>query len=323
MQDQREPAPNAVQIYAGVDVSKDRLDVHIHPSGVTMRVANDAQGLRRLVRALAGMGRAHVVMEATGKFHRLAHRHLHAAGLAVSVVNPARARAYANALGALAKTDPIDARVLALFGAALGPRADAPAPQSRAALQELAHARQAAMAERTALINRRGASENAFLRTELAGRIDAAEAHVARLDAEAARIVAADPGLARRAAILRSIPGVGPVTALAMLADLAEMGSCANKQAAMLAGLAPLNRDSGGKVGQARIAGGRAHVRKAVFMAALSAVRGRAGGFKAVYLRLMENGKPHKVALVAVMRKIVELANTLITENRLWTPVRP
>ena len=120
-----------------------------------------------------------------------------------------------------------------------------------------------------------------------------------------------------------SIPGVGPVTALAMLADLAEMGACANKKIALLAGLAPVNRDSGERTGQAHIAGGRAHVRKAVFMAALTAVRGKAGGFKAVYLRLTEKGKPHKVALVAVMRKIVELANTLITENRLWTPIRP
>ena len=323
MQDRREPAPNAARTYAGVDVSKGRLDVHLHSIGGKLRLSNDAAGLRQLARALRGLGPARVVMEATGKFHRLAHRSLHGAGFAVSVVNPARARHYANAIGVLAKTDPVDARVLALYGATLDPRADAPAPANLAALQELAHARQAAMAERTALINRRGAAETAFLRAELARRVAAAETHVARLDAEAARIVAADKGLARRREVLMSIPGVGPVTALAMLADLAEMGACANKKIALLAGLAPVNRDSGGKVGQARIAGGRAHVRKAVFMAALTAVRGKAGGFKAVYLRLTEKGKPHKVALVAVMRKIVELANTLITENRLWTPIRP
>ena len=323
MQDQEPLAPNARQSYAGIDVCKDWLDVHLHPAGTSMRVANDAAGLKTLKCALAGPGVARIVMEATGKFHRLARRNLHDSGFCVCVINPARARHFAKALGTIAKTDPIDARILALYGEAMDPRASVPCACDFELLQELVHARQSAMGQVAALKNQRKAAASDFLKAELAGRVKEVVAHARRLDAEIARLVAADALLARRHEILRSIPGVGSITAVALAADLAEMGSCANKKIAMLAGLAPVNCESGGKIGPARIDGGRWHVRTALFMAALAAVRCRKGDFKVFHQRLRARGKPHKVALVAVMRKIVELANTLVTDNRLWTAERP
>ena len=209
-------------------------------------------------------------MEATGKYHRAAQRCLHAAGFAVAVVDPLRARLFAKACGLLAKTDRIDARLLALMGEALKPAAVAPPPEALQELQELVNARTAATAERTALTNRRGAAQTAFLRAELGRRLIAAKAHVERLDAEIERRIRAVPELARRHVILTSIPGVGTVTAAVLIANFAELGACSGKQAAMLAGVAPVACESGERIGHRAIKGGRLGVRNAVYMAALS-----------------------------------------------------
>ncbi len=309
-------------VYVGIDVCKDWLDIHLHPIGRALRLANSADGLKSLTRTLRPYPVALVVMEATGKYHRRAHRHLHAAGLRVTVINPLRARLFAEAAGALAKTDAIDARLLAILGEGLAPQVTPPAPEALEALQELVRARAAARAEATALTNRRHASQTSFLRAELARRIKTLGRHVARLEAEIARRIEADPGLARRHAILLSIPGVGPVTAASLLVDLAELGYCSGKAASLLVGLAPIARDSGEKAGERRIRGGRAGPRTALYMAALSAAR-HDPDLSAFYKRLREAGKKPKVALVAVMRKLVVLANTLIKEDRLWQPKRP
>ncbi len=309
-------------VYVGVDVCKDRLDVYLHPLGRRLCVANDRDGLRRFKRALKGLDVALVVMEATGKYHRPARRTLSAAGFFVAVVNPLRARLFAESAGALAKTDGVDAEMLAVMGAALAPqgklRADPPAPEAIEALAELVRARNAATAERTALINRRAASRNAFLRAELKRRIKAADTHVARLAAEIDKRIAADPGLARRFEILISIPGFGPAVAAELLVDLAELGRVSGKAATSLAGLAPWPDDSGDKTGPRHIRGGRAHARRALYWAALSAARFNPD-LKGFYSRLRDAGKKPKVALVAVMRKLVVLANTLLKEDRLWT----
>ena len=156
------------KIYAGIDVCKAWLDVYLHPIGQAFRVANTPAGLKALKRRLAGMRIGRIVMEATGKFHRLAQRHLHAAGYPVAVVNPQWTHQFAKAIGQFAKTDRLDARVLALYGESIGPRALAPAPEALEALQELVNARMAAMAEQTALSNRQGTSQTAFLKAELA-----------------------------------------------------------------------------------------------------------------------------------------------------------
>jgi len=323
MQGKVSPEPSAEgPVYVGIDVCKDWLDVHLHPVGRKLRVANDRDGLKALGRALRPHAIALVVMEATGKFHRRAHRTLHACGLRVAVMNPLRARLFAQATGTLAKTDAVDARLLAILGESLAPGATAPAPEALEALQELARARSAATAEAAALVNRHHASQVAFLRAELGRRIDSLRRHVARLAKEIDRRIAADPALARRRTILLSVPGVGPATATTLLVDLAELGSCSAKAASLLAGLAPIACDSGERTGERHIKGGRGTVRAALYMAALTAAR-RNPDLAAFYRRLRDAGKKPKVALVAVMRKLAILANTLIKDNRIWQPTPP
>ena len=309
-------------VYVGIDVCKDWLDVYLHPVGRTLRFANNPNGLKALTRTLRPYPVALVVMEATGKYHRRAHRMLHVVGLRVTVINPLRARLFAEAAGALAKTDTIDARLLAILGEGLAPEVTPPAPEALEALQELVRAKAAATAQATATVNRRHASQTPFLRAELARCIKNLGRHIARLEVEIAKRVKADPGLARRYAILLSIPGIGPVTATTLLVDLAELGRCSGKAASLLAGLAPIARDSGQRAGERRIRGGRAGPRTALYMAALTAAR-HDPDLSAFYKRLRDAGKKPKIALVAVMRKLVVLANTLIKEDRLWQPQRP
>lgn len=322
MQGKEMPEPAMASVYAGIDVCKDWLDVYVHPQALRLRVSNDRFGLRRLKRLLCALQGAHVVMEATGKHHRAAQRSLHGAGLVVSVVNPLRARLFCQAAGHLAKTDAIDARLLALMGAALEPTATPLPPMALEALRELVNARRAATTERTALVNRLAACATAFLRAELRRRITACERHIERLDAEIERRIQAQPELLRRRAILRSIPGVGPVTAVAFLTGLAELGTCSGKQAAMLAGLAPIACDSGDTRGRRSIRGGRQDVRNAAYMAALAASRHNRD-LATFAKRLRSAGRPVKIVLTAVMRKLVVLANTLIRQNRCWTQSAP
>jgi transposase len=309
-------------VYVGIDVCKDWLDVHVHPLGRRLRVANSRDGLKRLKRELSGLAVELVVMEATGKYHRQVHRVLDAAGLPVAIVNPLRSRLFAEAVGALAKTDAVDARLLAILGESLAPAAQPPAPEHLEALGELLTARQAATAEASALANRLGASTTAFLKSELKRRLASLKRHIARLEAEIARRIASDAMLARRHAIVSSIPGIGPVAAATLIISLAELGMCSNKAAALLAGLAPIAADSGARTGERHIRGGRAQVRTAIYMAALAASRFNPD-LIAFYRRLRAAGKKSKVALTAVMRKLVVLANTLITEDRLWQPKSP
>lgn len=321
MQGQKSPVRSAqAGVYVGLDVCKDALDVHLHPLGQNLRVPNTPQGLRTLRRQLAKHSVTLVVMEATAKFHRLAHRSLHAAGLAVAVVNPLRARLFAEAYGQLAKTDPIDARMLAIMGQSLDPRASPPNPQAFEDLQELVRARAVAIAERTALSNQIGASQTEFLKAELAQRLEHIDAYVERLDDEIGRRIDADPSLKRRREILLTIPGVGPVAAVALIVGLPELGQCSSKAAALLAGLAPIACDSGAKTGERHIAGGRAFVRTSLYMAALAAARYNPQ-LREDYQRLRAAGKQAKVALTALMRKLVVLANVLIKENRTWNPI--
>jgi len=310
-------ARSAHPVYVGVDVCKDHLDIYLHPLARHERVANDRNGLQRLKRLLAGHDVALVVMEATAKYHRHAHRSLNQSGFAVAVVNPLRARLFAEAVGAHAKTDRVDARMLAILGEALGPQAKPPAPAAIEALQELVHARNAATAARTALTNRLAASQGSFLRKELRQLLKSLEDHTKRLVAAIAAHIAADPALARRYEILLSIPGIGPGVASDLLGDLAELGSLDRCAIAALAGLAPFADDSGQTTGQRHIKGGRANPRRALYWAALTASR-RNPHLSVFYKRLIECGKKPKVALTAVMRKLVILANTLLKENRLW-----
>jgi transposase len=209
--------------------------------------------------------------------------------------------------------------MLAILGESLDPAVTPPPPELLENLQELVNGRDAAVAERTALLNRLAASKTKCLIFELKRQLRALETSIAKLEAEIKRQVQSDPRLARRFRILTSIPGVGEATALALIAGLQEIGTLSAKEVAMLTGLAPIACDSGETKGARHIKGGRAHVRRALYMAALSASRFNPT-LKQFHDRLIAAGKEAKVAITAVMRKLVILANTLVSEDRLWEP---
>lgn len=316
------PQPPTGQVYVGIDVSKSHLDVHLHPSGVTRRVANDKAGLQALARLLGPYAPQTIVLEATGQYHRLAHRHLHDAGFRVAVMNPYRTRRFADMLGQLAKTDTIDAKTLALYAVMVQPEAKAPPAPALADLTALLVARRQISQQKAALQNQLSATDHNLVSRQIRARIKMADRHLTALDAEIRLILRAQPDLKQRYDILTSVPGIGLITAATMIAELSELGDANASQIAALVGVAPMNCDSGLWRGQRRIRGGRSGVRNTLYMAALAAVRSNKG-LAAFYERLRTNGKPFKVAITAVIRKLAILANTLITENRKWEPLRP
>lgn len=308
--------------YVGIDVCESWLDIHILPAAESFRLANTSEGHKQLKRRLKAHDVELVAIEATGKWHRALHRGLHAGGWRVAIVNPLRARLFAEAVGLLAKTDRLDARMLALFAASLAPPARPPTPAAIEELKELVQARSTAVAELTGLKNQRGTAETAFLRQLLKQRISRLAADIRALEREILSRIKADDSLARRYAILLSIPGIGPVVAATLLARLDELGHATEKQIAMLVGLAPVADQSGNRDGNRVIRGGRFTVRRALYLAAVTASRCNPA-MKLFYERLIAAGKPPKLALAAVARKLVVLANTLLTQDRLWQPVAP
>ena len=307
---------------AGIDVSKSWLDVHVLPAGELLRVSNTADGIRQLKRWLFRRLPKLVAVEATGKWHRALCRSLHASQIAVALTDPYRVRQFAKAQGIFAKTDRLDARVLAQFAAVMAPAVRPPAPQALEALKEMVTARDSAVAEQTALKNQFAAAESAFLKRQLTSRIKQLCVHITATRREILKRIKADEGLAKRYAILTSVPGFGPIVAQTLIACMAQLGTVNNKQAGALAGLAPVADDSGQRHGVRSIWGGRAIVRKILYLAAVSASRCNAD-MKACYERLITNGKPPKVALIAIARKLLVLANTLMAQNRTWLPCPP
>ena len=314
---------------AGIDIAKDRLDVALHPSGETNQFANDRRGHGKLLRWLGKRAVACVIFEATGAYGRELERRLEKSAVPFARVNPRHARRFAEATGRLAKTDRVDALMLARFGAALEPECRPLRSETLDQLAELVAARRALVKDRTATLNRQKTLRTPLLAKQAARRLTQIDAQIpkARLGAidEAARaVVRRDPNLDRRRAILESIRGFGETTATALLAEMPELGTLDEKQAAALAGLAPMTRQSGkwkgkSKIQGAIIAGNWAHVRQTLFMPAMVAARFN-DDMKAKLATLQKAGKPAKVAITAVMRKLVVLANALLRDDRLWTP---
>lgn len=312
----------ATDVAVGIDVCKAWLDIHILPANTTLRVPNTKKGHKQLLAALKGIAVRIVVVEATGKYHRSVHRVLHEAGFPVAVVNPMRARLFALSLGVLAKTDRVDARMLALFGQMAQLAATPPLPEGLENLREIVRAREAATAAKVALQKELATATLDAVKKQITQQIKSAERAIDALEAEAKRVVNSDAPLARRFAVLVSIPGVGAVTAIGLLANMPELGTLDAKRAAMLAGLAPLACESGPRQGPRHIRGGRTNVRTGIYMAALSAARHNPH-LKAFHDRLIGAGKLAKVALTAVMRKLLILANTLLKEDRCWSQHPP
>lgn len=304
------------QSTVGVDISKDWLDAHRLTDGAARRFANTPSGRRSL---LAFAGDAAIAFEPSGAYHKALEQDLAAASAPAIKINPFQVRRFAEAAGTRAKTDPIDARVLARMASALDLEQTPPASENMLVLKELRVARQALVKDRTAAKNRAKTQTHALLERQAAERLRQIEAQLTDLDAEIAALIDADPELAARRDILTSIPGISAVTAAALLIEAPELGALDSAQAASLSGLAPMNNDSGKRKGRARIRGGRAHLRRALYMPALVAARFNPD-LKAFFDRLRAAGKPPKVAIAAVMRKLVVLANALLKKRRKWTP---
>jgi transposase len=305
----------------GIDVSKDHLDAHRWPDGDTLRVGNDAGGHRQLIRWI-GRDVARVVFEPTSRYHRALEGALARAELPAARLHPTRARRFAEASGRLAKTDRVDAAMLARMGALLEPEPDAPPSPLQAELAELDRARAGLQRDRLAAANRASAATLPLVRRIAERAVRAAERAIATIDAAIATLIAGDPLLARKAAILVSIPGLSAISAATVLAEMPEIGALDAGQAASITGVAPMTRQSGRWRGQAHICGGRAALRRALYMPALAAARYNPD-LKAVYDRLRAKGKPAKLALTALIRKLIILANALVRDDRTWTKTRP
>jgi len=305
-------------VVVGIDVSKAALDVAVRPSGTAWRTTNDAAGIAALVTQVRAVTPVCVVLEATGGLERAATAALAAAGLPVAVVNPRQVRDFAKATGRLAKTDALDAAVLAHFGEAVQPP-PRPIPDAQAqALAELITRRQQLVEMRTAEQNRLG-SLTGSRRTRVAAHLAWLRQELADLEAELDAAIQASPVWRARDHLLQSVPGVGPVVARTLVADLPELGTLDRKRLAALVGVAPLNRDSSRFRGRRGVWGGRARVRSALYMAALVGTR-RNPVLAAFYARLLAAGKPKKVALVACMHKLLRILNALLRTQTPWQP---
>ncbi|MGO7905987.1 IS110 family transposase [Rhizobium leguminosarum] len=306
-----------MEIVVGIDVSKERLDVAILPQGEVFAVGNDHAGIDELVERLKGIGVDAIALEATGGFEMLAVAGLSSAGLTVLVVNPAQVRAHANAIGRKAKTDPIDAAVIAAFVLATKPEIRPLRDAETQALSEL-------VARRRQIVQMIVAEENR-LRMALAKQaqksikrlLKALRHELESLDADLDSHIRKSPVWRVREALLTSVPGVGATTARTLLAELPELGSLDRRQIASLAGLAPWTRQSGKWKGKSFIGGGRGKVRAVLFMAALVASRYNPD-LKAFRDRLVAAGKPKIVAIVATMRKLLTILNAIIRDGRPW-----
>jgi transposase len=308
-----------VMCFAGIDVSRDRLDVHVSPQGTAFAVSRDEAGLAELASRLKLLAPQLVAMEASGGFETLAAAALAMEGFAVAVVNPAQVRHFAQALGKRAKTDPIDAAVIAAFAAMAKPEPRAlPDPETAVLSERMARRRQlTAMltAEKARAVR---ASE---LRTHQSIRrlIEAIQTELSSLDGDIDTLVKASPLWREHDQLMRSVPGVGPATARTLLAELPELGELSRREIASLAGLAPWTRQSGQWKGKSMIGGGRSTVRTAIYMAALVATRHNPT-LKAFRDKLIRAGKPKIVAVIAVARKLLTILNAIIRSQKPWQP---
>lgn len=302
----------------GIDVSKGMLDAYWLSTRTHKQFSNSKAGLRSLVRWIRQAEASLVVFEATGVYHRLLETSLATHGIPFARVNPRQARRFSEGTGQLAKTDRVDAAMLARMGALLELKTDQPRSETQYDLKQLATARQALIKDRTAARARLAATTHSLLTRQIKRRLKQIERDLSQVAEMTDAIVEADKELRMRVDILRSIPGIAKVTACAILTDMPELGCLSGKEAAKLAGLAPISRQSGKWQGKERIQGGRASLRKAIYLPAVVATRFNPD-MKEKYEQLISTGKCKKLAITAVMRKLIVTANALLRDQRKWT----
>ena len=305
--------------YVGIDVAKDHLDVALRPTEDAWTVANEPEGLETLIRRLKPAEPRLVVLEATGGYEAPVAAALSTAGIPVAVVNPRQVRDFAKATGQLAKTDRIDAATLALF-------ADRVRPEPRPLPDPVGEELRALVARRRQLLEMLGAEQNRLRHATAPSVEKGLQKHVRWLkrqledvDDDLQRVVRNSPLWRGKDDLLQSVPGIGPVTSRTLLAELPELGRLNRREIAALVGVAPLNRDSGRWRGRRFVWGGRAAVRNTLYMAALTASRHNPV-IRTFYERLVDRGKPHKVALTACMRKLIVILNAMAKSNQPWNP---
>ena len=305
--------------YVGIDVSKDRLDVCVLPQDEAFVVARNGEGLAELVNRLKAYPPKLVVVEATGGFETVVAASLAGAGLPLAIVNPAQVRHYAQALGQRAKTDPIDAHVLARFAADVKPEVRPLPDEMTQFLADLVARRRQIVEMLKAERQREKRATLKRVRKSIARLISALEKELAALDTEIGDTVRGSPVWREKEDLLSSVPGVGDKTAHVLLAELPELGTLDRKKIASLAGLAPYTRQSGRWKGKSMIGGGRKTVRSAIYVSALVATRYNPT-LKAFYERLVHAGKPKILAIIAVARKLLTILNAILRDKKPWQP---
>jgi transposase len=314
------PTPTSAEVYVGIDVSKASLDVHIDPTGQRLTLANDAPDIARLAALLKAMDVRCVLMEATGRYHRRLAADLLDAELPVVVVNPRQARDFARALGQLAKTDRIDAQVLARFARLGHHRQAQKRPEALDQLEQCVTRRRQVVAMLAGEKARpEHLSDKVALRS-IQRVVRVLDQQREDLDRQIATLIEADEDWRNKSRIIDSVPGIGIDTAQQLVAELPELGKLNRQQVAALVGVAPMNCDSGASVrGQRHIRGGRAHVRTTLYMAAFNATLYNPV-IKAFAARLKAAGKPYKVIVTACMRKLLTILNVMVKTNEPWNP---
>lgn len=315
-------AKKQAKTFIGIDVSKQLLEVAAHEHDYQFRCANKTSAFATLLAELIDLRPALIVLEATGGLERAVVAALHGAGLPVVVVNPRQVRDFARALGQLAKTDRLDARVLAAFAAAIKPPPRPIKTNDELELDALAGRRGQLVGMLADEKNRRASAATDSVRDEIQEHIDWLSERIAELDQQLKKLLQGSARWQAKAQILQSTPGIGPVVSYSLLAQLPELGTLNRQQISKLVGVAPLNRDSGQQRGSRHIFGGRANVRKVLYMAALTASRCNPV-IKTFYERLRARQKPFKVAITACMRKLLTIVNFMVRNDSLWKSAQP
>ena len=305
------------ETFIGIDVSKQQLEVAAHERDYQFRCPNKASAFGELMAELIAWRPALIVLEATGGLEIPVVNALHGAGLPVVVVNPRQVRDFAKALGQLAKTDRLDARVLAHFAAAIKPPLRPIKSKEAQELDALAGRRGQLIEVLTDEKNRRASAATDTVRDQIEEHIDWLEKRIAELDQQLKALLQSSACWQAKDQILQSVPGIGPVVSFSMIADLPELGTLNRQQISKLVGVAPLNRASGQQRGTRHIYGGRARLRSVLYMAAITAARHNAV-IKEFYERLRANHKPFKVAIIACMRKLLTIINVMLRDGTCW-----
>jgi len=309
---------NQTAAFVGIDVSKATLDVFIDAPAQRFSVPNTAEGSQTLLARLNSVNVQLIVIEHTGGYERRIATDLLAAGFKAALINPRQARDFARATGRLAKNDRLDARLLAEFGRAIQPAASAPVPENRAQLDQLVGRRRQLVALRAGEQIRRQQITCRSILTGIDKLMRLLDRQIEQLEGEILKLIKNDDDLSSRFELLKSVPGIGDVVASTLTVELPELGQANRQQIAALVGVAPFARDSGQHRGRRAIAGGRAHVRATLYMAAVSGMRCNPV-IKRLYQRLRSAGKPAKVALVACVRKLLTILNTMAKNNQPWS----